>query len=841
MNLDKAYEPQKHEAKIYEQWEKSGAFKPSGKGEPFCIIMPPPNANGALHWGHAVGYTLTDVIARYARMQGKNTLWLPGTDHAGIETQVVYERKLAKEGKDRFDLGPVKFYEAALKFTLDSQHVILSQLRAMGFSADWEKLKFTLDNDILEIVYATFKQMVKDDLVYRGNRIINWCPTCQSGFADIELDHIERTDAMYTLSYGPVSIATTRPETIFADVAVAVNPKDKRYDKLVGQEATVPLVERPVPIIADAHVDMKTGTGALKVTPGHDPADYEIGKRHNLPEISVIDTEGKLVNVPDEFAGLTVDEGRKKTVEALKRAGRLLKTKELTHSVAVHDRCGTVIEPLISEQWFLRVKKLNEPVVKAIQNDEVKFYPARYKRIALNWLEQEHDWNIGRQNWFGIKIPVYYKTSHDPDKPDYMVATSEAEAKEYYGDGNYRAETDTFDTWFSSGQWAYATLMATGDFDGFYPTTLMGTAREILHKWVTRMIMFGLYKTGKVPFKNVYLWGLVTDEHGQKLSKSKGNGRDPLEVTAQYGTDALRMAGAISNTAGNDSPMGESLVIAQRNFVNKLWNVARYTLAQVDPVKVKPTPTAKSTADHWLLARLATSIKEINHQFESYRLNEAANSVYHLVWDDFADWYVEISKHQPNPELLLYALQTVLRLAHPFIPFVTEAVWSFLNQPEMLIVSEWPTIPDFDENEAAEFEKVKSLVSEIRTLRTEMKLGAVDLYHDSPWIKDSAGLITKLAGLKSAKTDKPTGGLSLLGAGGKAWLDIDAKKISEYRTSLKKKLAEAENYVESLTKQLDNKHFMESAPKHIVADTQSRKTAAESQLELIKSQLNQVS
>ncbi len=620
--LDKAYLPSQHEPEVSELWEKAGAYKPAGDPakEPFCIIMPPPNANGVLHAGHLM-YTVEDIATRFARMQGRPTLWLPGTDHAGIETQYVYEKELAKKGLSRFDLGPEKFYDEVMKFTKRHQEGALAGFKSMGFSADWSRLKFTLDEDIIDVVYDVFIRLHKDGHIYRGNRIVNWCPRCQAAFPDIETEHIDRDDAMYTLDYGTIKIATTRPETIFADVAVAVNPKDRNYETLIGKTATIPLLDRQIPVIADAHVDPEAGTGALKVTPAHDKNDYEIGQRHNLPEISVIDEEGKLINVPEEFAGMEVLEARKVVVEALDRAGKLVKTDPLTHSVAVHDRCKTPIELLISEQWFLRVKELNKPVIEALENNEINIYPARYKRVALNWLNQEHDWCISRPGWWGIRIPVYYKTNNDPEKENYIIAKDEKDAIKYYGEGNYRAETDTFDTWFSSSQWPYATLMTSGkdDFKTFYPTSLMGTAAEILHKWVTRMVMFGLYATEEVPFKNVYLWGTVTDEKGQKLSKSKGNYEDPMEITAKYGTDALRMALSIGITAGNNGALYDEKVQGYRNFCNKLWNVARFILAKVPEGTNPENAKLLSPADNWVVGKINETIESVTKNIKSYR------------------------------------------------------------------------------------------------------------------------------------------------------------------------------------------------------------------------------
>jgi valyl-tRNA synthetase len=585
----------------------------------------------------------------------------------------------------------------------------------MGFSADWDKIKFTLDDDITRIVYETFQKMHEDGLIYRGNRIVNWDPVTQSAYSDIEINHVEREGELYYLDYGSLTIATTRPETIFADTAVAVNPKDKRFRDMIGKTALIPLINREIPIIADEHVASDFGTGALKVTPGHDRNDYEIGLRHSLPQITVVDFEGKMINVPEEFAGLSVADARKAVIKAINLSGKLEKTEKITHSVAIQDRSKAVIEPLITEQWFVRVSKLNKPVIKAIEDDEIKFYPARFKKVALDWLKNEHDWCISRQIWWGIRIPVYYRASDDASKDPYIIAQNEAEAIAYYGKGNYRAESDTFDTWFSSGQWPYATLMSTGDFDRFYPTTTMATARDILHKWVTRMIMFGLYRTGKVPFKNVYLWGLVTDEKGQKLSKSKGNYDDPMQITAKYGTDALRLALSIGITPGNDGKVSEEKIKGYRNFCNKLWNVSRYILAKTDGITSLSDLKLETPADHWMVEKLNKAIKSMTKDIEAYKFSEAGQTAYTLLWSELADKYLEYSKNTPNTPLLAYVLDTVQRLLHPFAPFVTETIWqNMLWTNSNLITEQWPNVihsPSTAKAKEFELEIIKVLSS----------------------------------------------------------------------------------------------------------------------------------
>ncbi|GAC1369575.1 MAG: hypothetical protein NVSMB39_1510 [Candidatus Saccharimonadales bacterium] len=593
VELNKTYDPAKYESDIYAKWEASGAFKPKANPDkdPFSIIMPPTNANGSLHAGHAM-YVIEDIMVRYRRMLGHPTLWLPGADHAGIETQVVYERELQKEGKSRFDLGREEFYKQVWDFTQSNMAGMNDQIRKLGFSVDWSRMKFTLDDDIVSTVYDTFKELHEAGYIYRGNRIVNWCPFCRSAFADIEISYREQADPLYYVKYGPFVLATVRPETKFGDTAIAVHPEDERYKDLVGTPIQAEDLLGPVElkVIADNYVNPEFGTGAVKVTPAHDPNDWEMGQRHNLEVKPVIGTDGTLTELAGRYAGMPVAEARIQVAHDLEERG-LMEHIDMnyTHTVGYHDRCGTVIEPLVVEQWWLKVYELKKPALAAIKSGEITFVPERFTKVALDWLENLHDWNISRQNWWGIRSPAYYNATGDSSKPEYVIGT-EAEAKVAYGEGGYEAETDNFDTWFSSGQWPFATLMATGDFDkGFYPTSVMETGRDILFLWVTRMIMFGLFKTGQVPFHTVYLHGLVTDGTGKKMSKSKGNVINPLAMTDKYGTDALRLALTIGNTAGNDGALSEAKIEGYRNFNNKLWNVARFILGQL-PDDYSPAP-----------------------------------------------------------------------------------------------------------------------------------------------------------------------------------------------------------------------------------------------------------
>ena len=867
MELPKAYEPAKYESDIYKLWEKSGAFKPHAHPTPYCIVIPPPNANGNLHTGHAM-YTIIDILIRYHRMKGDNTLMFPGTDHAGIETQVVYERDvLAPQGKSRFDLGREEFYRAVMDFTLNNEHNIISQFKSLGLSADWSRKKFTLDSDIIEVVYETFKRLHEDGLIYRGNRIVNWCPRCRSGFADIEIKHRQQIDPLYYIKYGPFVLATVRPETKFGDTAIAVHPKDERYQKWVGKEIEVEglLGKFKMKVIADEHVDPAFGTGVIKVTPAHDPNDWEIGLRHNLEVKQVIGTDGRLTKLAGKYSGMTVEEARTQVAHDLEERG-LMDHIEMNyeHAVAYHGRCGTIIEPLVTEQWWLKVENLVKPAIAAIEQGEVKMVPSRYKKVALDWLKNLRDWNISRQDWWGIRIPVYYNTSADKSKQPYLITSTEAEAEAYYGASKYEAETDVFDTWFSSSQWPYATLMSTDGFEQFYPTSVMATARDLIFLWVSRMIMLGLYRAGNVPFKDVYFWGMVNDEHGKKMSKSRGNVINPLDFTAKYGTDALRLALTIGITAGNDGSLGEKKVEAYRNFCNKLWNVARYILSQTanrrpptasseadrgtrkaeseaDPTPYTLHPEPSSMADKWILDKFSQAIKSISSNIEKYRFSDAGQQIYSLLWDDLADWYIEASKAEPNLSVQLYALGTILKLAHPFAPFVTETIWQEMpGHDSNLIATPWPESGPRFTQAAKDFEQLKDLISQVRNLKGELVLAKpVLLYRNERIIDNNADLIKKLAGLQKIEQVKQGRGMALPGRIS-AWLDVDQKTLKDYLRSLTAKRKEKSDYLDRLTKQLSNEAFVKSAPAQIVEDARNRQAQAQMILSKLDEQIKAI-
>ena len=705
--MDKRYDHRKNEAKVYSLWEKSGAFTPKiekGK-EPFTIIMPPPNASDPLHIGHARFVAIQDILVRYHRMLGESTLWLPGADHAGIETQYVFEKKLAKKGKSRFDYDRETLYKMLWNYSMENKSTMEAQLKQLGASCDWSRNKFTLDSDIVKIVYAVFKKLYDDGLLYRGERIVNYCPSCGTSFSQLEVNYVERDDPLYFLDYETVTIATTRPETIFADVAIAVNPKDKRYKDLIGKTAKLPIVGRSLPIIADSLVDPDFGTGALKVTPGHDATDFEIGQKHKLSTISVIDKEGKMVNTPKKYIGLTSEKARRQVVEDLKRAKKIKEVKTIHHSVGTCYRDKGLIEPLVYKQWFIKVKPLAKTALKAVRERKVKFAAKRFEKIAKHWLRNLKDWNISRQIVWGIRIPAW-RCEHCLE----WTITKGPSPKKCKSCGHQKLtrDTDTFDTWFSSGQWPYATLLSSSgisnfqfpisnkessqfkDFDYFYPTSVMETAYDILPFWVIRMIMLGLYATGEVPFRQVLIHGLVRDNKGEKISKSKGNVIDPIEMAEKYGADALRMALIWGALIENDMALSEENVRGQRNFANKIWNVARFVFSGLPGKRRK-----RNKDDNWIVKELKTTIRKVTRSLNGYRLNEAAEEIYDFIWHKFADVYIEKTKsrREDSQKTLELVLAQSLKLLHPFMPFVTEKIWQEgkdrFDSPN-LISANWP-------------------------------------------------------------------------------------------------------------------------------------------------------
>lgn len=680
--MEPQYNHSKYEENIYTKWETSGAFSPNlhSSNQPFAIIMPPPNANDPLHAGHARFVAIEDTLIRYHRMKGDATLWLPGSDHAGIETQYVFEKKLREKGESRFDFDRDTLYKMIWDYVQNNTGAMKSQLKKLGASCDWSRFKFTLDPEIVNLVYKTFKKLYDDGLIYRGERIVNYCPRCGTAYSQLEVDYGQREDKLYYLDYGTLTIATTRPETIFADTAVAVNPKDKRYTKIAGLTAKIPLINREVPIITDSLVEIETGTGALKITPAHDPVDFEIGQKHKLPTISVIDESGRMIGTPGKYIGMKAAVAREEVVKDLIQAGKLIKAKSIKHVIGTCYRDHGVIEPAISKQWFLKVKPMVEKSLEAIKKGEVRFTAKKYEKIAKNWYKNLKDWNISRQIVWGIRIPAWRCekclewTITDGETPKECSKCHSQSLSQ---------DSDTFDTWFSSGQWPFATLKTgkPGDFEHFYPTSVMNTGFDIIPFWIIRMIMFGVYITDSVPFKKVLIHGLVRDRQGQKISKSKGNVIDPIEMAEKYGADALRMGLLWGASVENDISLSEENINAQRKFCNKMWNASRF----VSQFK----GDAKENKE--FNKRLQQIVREVTKHLNKYHLNQAAELLYSEFWHWYCDKCIEDAKAQKiGAKQMKKGLVTFLKLLHPFMPFVTEQIWHEIGEKKLLITSSWP-------------------------------------------------------------------------------------------------------------------------------------------------------
>jgi valyl-tRNA synthetase len=835
MNLPKNYDPAAYEADIYDLWEKSEAFKPSGKGDPYAIVMPPPNANANLHIGYELTAALEDIAARYHRLKGDNTLLLPGADHAGFETQVVYEKHLAKEGKSRFDFSREELYSRIWDFVAGNRENFNTQLRRMGVSADWSRFTFTLDDKIVQRAYATFKKMWDEGLIYRGERLVNFCTFHGTAFADIEVTYKQEKGHLWYLKYpltdgsGEIIVATTRPETMLGDTAVAVHPEDERYQKFIGKTVKLPLTNREIPILADEFVDRNFGTGAVKITPAHDPNDFEVGKRHDLPFITVIDHQGNLTpDVPEAYRGLSVDEGRRKVVDDLKEQGVLEKTESHEHNVGHCYKCDTVIQPLLREQWFVDMQPLAEPAIKALKAEKIAFYPDSKRKQLITYLEGLHDWNISRQIAWGIPIPAFVNI----DEPDDWIY-DERTQEEFItvGDKTYRRDPDVFDTWFSSSSWPYATLnFPEADFKEFYPLGLMETGGEILYPWVSRMLMLGLYVTGEVPFKAVYIHGYVMAADGSKMSKSIGNVVDPLPVIDEYGSDALRMGIVAGRSAAVNRGYDPRRVEEARNFCNKLWNIARYIEA-LPAAEGEAAP--KSVADHWILQKLQQLAEDLSADLGNYRFAEGYERLYHFVWDDLADWYIEASKADQNVPLLRKILSDVLVYAHPYAPFLTETIWQTLDftGDSLLATAAWPTPLHSDKKAAETFGQIKTIVAEARYIISALHAADVTMYYtDVPFLKDNATLISRMARLKDVAQVRDGDGIYLTTTPYLCWLDIDAATAKHYAGEVEDKMQAARKSIEQLQARLDNEAYVKRAPKQLVHESREQLQAAKEQL-----------
>ena len=849
MQLAKQYIPNDYEPNIYALWETSGALEPTGVGKPYSIIMPPPNANGNLHIGHALDMNLKDILIRYHRMKGDDAVFIPGADHAGFETWVVYERELTKQGKSRFDFSRDQLYSQVWNFVQEKRGNMELQLRALGVSASWKHLTFTLDDKVINTVYDTFKKMWDDNLVYRGERIVNYCTKHQTSFADIEVEHKNEKGKLWKIAYptldkiGEIIIATTRPETMLGDVAVAVHPDDERYKKLVGTRILLPIVDKEIPIIADEYVDMSYGTGAVKITPAHDPNDFEIAKRHDLPLESIISPEGKMINVPAQFLGLTPVEARARVLEALEALELRRGETEIEHAVGHCYKCGSVIEPMIKEQWFIKTQSLAQPAIDALKKEEITFYPASKRKELIAYFEQLKDWNISRQIPWGIPIPAFV---NENDPKDWIFDTRTNEQSIVVNGTTYIREEDTFDTWFSSGQWPYIVTdyLTDGELANYFPTDMMETGMDIMRAWVSRMIMLSLYRTGKIPFKEVYLHGMVNDEHNQKMSKSKGNVINPMELVAEFGSDATRMGIIAGRAPAQSQAFNRGSVIAARNFCNKLWNIARFVETQIGDNHQIVDLEPQTPADHWIIRQLNDAANNIAVRLEQYRFSEASETVYHTIWDDVADWYIESSKTAINRPLLSWVLATSLKIAHPFAPFVTETIWQTLNYTDGILMREaWPTPEKFDPIAAEQFEQLKLLVAEGRWVIAELPGNKKYrlLYGNDSLIADNQDTIKHLMRLEAIEhTDQPRG-LRLAAANREAWLDIDSETLYQHQENLEMRLAEARQKLAGLKKRLENPTYVEKAPAHLVEETREQLAEQEKIITRLVSELEVIS
>ena len=742
--LEKNYNPQEIEGRLYDKWVENGYFHAEAdrSKKPFTIVMPPPNITGQLHMGHALDNTMQDILVRFKRMQGYNALWQPGTDHASIATEVKIIDNLKEQGISKEDLGRDGFLEKAWEWKKEYGGRIINQLKRLGSSADWERERFTMDDGCSEAVKDVFVKLYDKKLIYRGSRLINWCPVCQTSISDAEVEHVDMNGHFWHIKYPVVGmddryleVATTRPETMLGDTAVAVNADDERYQDLIGKMVKLPLTDREIPIIADEHADMTKGTGVVKITPAHDPNDYEVGKRHNLEEINMLNDDGTIAAIGGKYAGMDRYEARDAMLKDLEELGLLVEVEDLVHSVGTHDRCKTVVEPMIKPQWFVAMKELAKPALEAVKNKELRLIPERMDKTYYNWLENIRDWCISRQLWWGHRIPAYYCQ----ECGEVVVAKEEPAVCPKCGGNHWKQDEDTLDTWFSSALWPFSTLgwpEKTEDYDYFYPTDVLVTGYDIIFFWVIRMVFSGLEHTGKLPFHTVLFHGLVRDDQGRKMSKSLGNGIDPLEVIDKYGADALRFTLITGNAPGNDMRFYWQRVEASRNFANKVWNASRFIMMNREKEDFSNVTLNDLTdADRWILSKVNNLVKEVTDNMEKYELGIAVTKLNDFIWEEFCDWYIEMVKPRLYNEedetkaAALWTLNTVLitslKLLHPYMPFITEEIFCNLqDKEESIMVSDWPVYKDewnFAKEEA-EVELMKNAVRNIRNLRAEMNV-----------------------------------------------------------------------------------------------------------------------
>ena len=744
-NLEKTYNPKEIEPKLYEKWCENKYFhaEVDRSKKPFTTVMPPPNITGKLHMGHAFDNTLQDILIRYKRMQGYNALWIPGTDHAAIATEVKVTEQLKAEGIDKKELGREKFLERTWQWKDEYAGTIEGQLKKLGVSCDWDRERFTMDEGCSKAVEEVFIKLYEEGYIYKGSRIVNWCPVCKTALSDAEVDHEEQAGHFWHIKYPIVGtdrfleIATTRPETMLGDTAIAVHPDDERYKDIVGKNVLLPLVNREIPIVADYYVDKEFGTGAVKITPAHDPNDFEVGKRHNLPEINIMNDDATINELGGKYAGMERYEARKAIVSDLEEQGFLVKVEDHSHNVGTHERCGTTVEPLVKQQWFVRMEELAKPAIEAISNGDLKLIPERMNKTYMNWLSNIRDWCVSRQIWWGHRIPAYYCQ----ECGKVVVAREMPEVCPDCGCTHFVQDEDTLDTWFSSALWPFSTLgwpEKTEDLDYFYPTDVLVTGYDIIFFWVIRMVFSGYAYTGKAPFHTVLFHGLIRDSQGRKMSKSLGNGIDPLEIIEKYGADALRITLVTGNAPGNDMRFYDERVEANRNFANKVWNASRFILMNMEGKEITvPNESDLSAVDQWIISKMNTLTKDVTENMDKFELGIAVQKVYDFIWDEFCDWYIELAKYriyhaEENPAAAnsaLYTLKTVLgdalKLLHPFMPFVTEEIYSALvPEEESLMMSSWPEYKESSCYPEAEniVDHMKEIIRGVRNVRAEMNV-----------------------------------------------------------------------------------------------------------------------
>ncbi|MFC1647545.1 valine--tRNA ligase [Patescibacteria group bacterium] len=872
--IEKAYLAKTYEDKIYKKWEERGAFTPKidPNKEPFTISIPPPNATGTLHLGHASFLSLQDIMIRHNRMKGKPTLWLPGTDHAGIATQNRVEKNLEKKGISRHDLGRMKFLEEVDKFVENSRDTIRKQIRKMGSSCDWTRERFTLDEGLSKAVRTVFKKMFDDGLIYRGDRIVNWCPRCESTLADDEVDYKEVNEKLYWIKYGPFKVATTRPETMLGDTAIAVHPDDTRYKKDVGKKFTIPSPneEFEVTVVADKEVDMEFGSGAIKVTPSHSFADFDIAKRHSIAAKSVINEQGRMMDNCGKFAGMTTKECRKAFVADLEKMGLLEKQEDFMHNLSICYRCKTPIEPLISKQWFVEVdkpvikhdgkmKSIKERSIEVVKEGEIEIIPERFNKIYFHWMENLHDWCISRQIWYGHQIPVWYCLDCDEeivsvDAPDKCIKCKSSKLKQ---------DPDTLDTWFSSGLWTFSTLgwpEETQDLKYFHPTNVLETAYDILFFWVARMIIMTTYALNEVPFKQVYLHGIIRTQDGKKMSKSDPSTCiDPLVMIDKYGTDALRLSVVIGSTPGNDLRLYEGKIAGYRNFVNKIWNAVRFSLLNIDEEALKqdfdPKKHIKSPADKWILTKLEYLIKDISDDMDKYQFSEAGNKIYNFTWCELCDWYVEFSKGEHlNPNVLTFVIKNLLKLLHPFIPFVTEVLWEHLHSDKMLIEEEWPAFNKdlIFAKEVENMELLHQIIADIRSARAQHSVDPAKQIHAviyaakyKDFLEQKREPLMRMARLGELeifeKGEKLDHAIALLTNELEVYLPLhEMIDTDKEKKRLQKELENLKGFEKTLSSKLDNDGFVKSAPPEVVEKEKKRLEETTNSINKIESELSEL-